>query len=269
MTSSPALSTSDFERMATVFDRYLPLIEPVGRAVLDHLPELADHASVLDVACGTGEPGLTLARRAPTVRLLGVDGAPAMIEVARVKAAREGLGQARFEVMAAEHLACGDHTFDAVISRFGLLMFGDTLACARELRRVLRVGGAFSLAVWDDMSTNLLVGAVIAAMRPFVPAELIAPFETMPGAFAGERLREVGWTDAQTVPFHWHYQFPDGEALWEFVSGPGIFARHFSKLEERDKPRVHAQVCEALDAHRQADGSYRIPHVCRVWWGRR
>ncbi len=269
MSSPPVVDPWDFERKAAVFDRYLPLIEPVGRAVLDQLPPLEDRASVLDVACGTGEPGLTLARRAPSVRLLGVDGASAMIEVARVKAAREGLSQARFEVMAAEHLAYGDHTFDAVISRFGLLMFGDTLASARELWRVLRPGGAFSLAVWDDMATNTLVGAAIAALRPFVPAELIAPFESMPGALAGERLREAGWTDAQTAPFHWQYEFPDGGALWEFVSGPGIFARHFAALEERDKPRVHEQVRERLAAHRRADGSYGIPHACRLWWGRR
>jgi ubiquinone/menaquinone biosynthesis C-methylase UbiE len=88
------VSTWDFDSKAAVFDRYLPLLEPVGRAVLDKLPPLVGGASVLDVACGTGEPGLTLARRAPSVRLLGVDGAPAMIEIARVKAARQELGQA-------------------------------------------------------------------------------------------------------------------------------------------------------------------------------
>lgn len=251
--------------MAAVFERYLPLMEPVGRAVLDQLPPLADQATVLDVACGTGEPGLTLARRSPSVGLLGVDGA---IEVARVKAAREGLNQARFEVMAAEPLACDDHTFDAVISRFGPLMFGDAVASARELWRVLRIGDAFSLAVWDDMATNTLVGAVIAALRSFVPAELIAAFETMPGALAGERLREVGVTDAQPAPFRWEYELP-GEALWEFVSGPGIFARHFAALEERDRLRVHEQVSEALAAYRRPGRGYRIPHVCRLWWGRR
>jgi SAM-dependent methyltransferase len=269
MASLPSLGLQDFERLAGVMDRYLPLIAPVGEAILDRLPPLDAEAAVLDVACGTGEPGLTLLRRSPSIRLLGVDGAPTMIEIARSKAAREGLSRARFEVMTAEHLACGEGALDAVVSRFGLLMFGDTLAGARELRRVLGVGGAFSLAVWDDMATNNVVRTVIAALRPLVPAELISPFENALGARAGEQLREVGWGDAQTDTFRWNYPFANDAALWEFVSGPGLFARHFAALTEADLPRVREQVLGELAAHRQGDGSYRIPHACRLWWGQR
>jgi len=269
MTSSPSLGLPDFEQLASLMDRYLPLIEPVGRAILDHLPPLGEAASVLDIACGTGEPGLTLARQTRSLRLLGVDRVPAMIDIARAKAAREDLSAARFEVMAAERLECGDGAFDAVVSRFGLLMFGDTLASARELRRVVRVGGAFSLAVWDDMATNTLVRASIEAFRPFVPEELVAPFESSVGAQAGDRLREVGWTDARTDTFRWHYAFADDAALWEFVSGPGLFARHIAAVAEGDMQPVRERVLGGLAAHRQPDGGYLIPHVCRLWWGQR
>lgn len=250
-------------------DRYLPLIAPVGRAILDRLPPLAESASVLDVACGTGEPGLTLARGARSIRLLGVDGVQTMVEIARAKAAREGLSQARFEVMSAEHLDCGDGAFDAVVSRFGLLMFGDTLAGARELRRVLRIGGAFSLAVWDDMATNTLVRTVISALRPLLAADLISPFENALGVHAGDRLREVGWVDVTTDTFRWNYRFASDATLWEFVSGPGLFARHFAALPRADLPRVREQILGELATHRQTDGSYSIPHACRLWWAQR
>jgi SAM-dependent methyltransferase len=269
MTSSSTLGLADFERLAGAMDRYLPLIEPVGRAILDRLPPTAEHASVLDVACGTGEPGLTLARRLPSIRLLGIDGAPTMVEIARAKTAREGLRLVRFEVMNAERLACHDESFDAVVSRFGLLMFGDTLACARELFRVLRTGAAFSLAVWDDMATNTLVRTVVAALRPFVPADLVAPFESLPGADAGERLREAGLSNARTETFRWSYSFADDAALWQFVSGPGLFARHFAAIEQHQTAQVREQVLGPLSAHRLEDGSYSIPHTCRLWWGTR
>ncbi|HEX8678713.1 MAG TPA: class I SAM-dependent methyltransferase [Chthoniobacterales bacterium] len=49
-------------------------------AILEHLPPPTLGARVLDVACGTGEPGLSLARRSPDVQLLGVDAAAGMIE---------------------------------------------------------------------------------------------------------------------------------------------------------------------------------------------
>ena len=135
-------------------------------AILEHLPPPTLGARVLDVACGTGEPGLSLARRSPDVQLLGVDAAAGMIEVARAKAEREQLANAWFEVMSAETLTCAAGSMDAVVSRFGLLMFGDVAASARELARVLRSGGRFSVAVWHDMNKNTLVKTVIAALRP-------------------------------------------------------------------------------------------------------
>lgn len=48
----------DFNRMAGGFDRFLSLIHPVTLALLDHLPAPPVGATVLDVACGTGEPGV-------------------------------------------------------------------------------------------------------------------------------------------------------------------------------------------------------------------
>lgn len=241
-------------------DRYLPLIEPVGRAILDRLPALAHGANVLDVACGTGEPGLTLARERSSIRLLGVDGVQEMVDIARGKAARERLGHARFEVMNAAQLACDDQTFDAVVSRFGLLMFGDTAASAREMRRVLRRGGSFSLAVWDDMETNTLVRTVASVLG-------VPPFAVAPGADAGERLRDIDMADVHSEAFRWDYEFASDAALWEFVSGPGLFAGHFATLDAAGRDRVNEGLLAAFSEHRTQGGGYRIPHACRLWWG--
>jgi len=52
--------------------------------------------------------------------------------------------KARFEVASAETLPCADGSMDAVISRFGLMLFGDTAASARELPRLLRPGAGLS-----------------------------------------------------------------------------------------------------------------------------
>jgi ubiquinone/menaquinone biosynthesis C-methylase UbiE len=91
MNSTPDSGLPDYNRLAADFDRYLPLIEPVAQVILEHLPTLPQGAQVLDVACGTGEPSLTLNQRAPGARVLGVDVAKGMIEVARAKAQRKKL----------------------------------------------------------------------------------------------------------------------------------------------------------------------------------
>lgn len=263
---SPA-GLPDYDRLASAFDRWLPLIEPVGLAVLDHLPALSDNARVLDVACGTGEPGLTLARRSPGVHLLGVDAAAGMIEVARAKAAHAGFANVRFEVMAAENLSCAEGSMDALVSRFGLLMFGDVATGARELARVLRVGGHFSLAVWDDPATNILAGTVLNTLRPYVSAEAVAFFDRLGEIGAGERLREAGITDARSEAFRWNYGFESEDVLWQFIAGPGMFTAYFARLGEADTVRMRSEIVAALLPYQQADGRYQIPHTCRLWWG--
>ncbi len=71
----------DYQRMAADWDRALAALAPVTAALLAHLPTVAAGDLLLDVGCGTGEPGLSAARRNPGVRLLGVDTAAAMVEV--------------------------------------------------------------------------------------------------------------------------------------------------------------------------------------------
>ncbi len=79
----PTDELPDYHRLAARFDAWLPYVQPVTLALLDRLTPPANGDEVLDVACGTGEPGLTLAQRWPTARVLGVDAAPGMVAAAR------------------------------------------------------------------------------------------------------------------------------------------------------------------------------------------
>lgn len=105
--STPPVWQPDYNHVVAEVDRFLPQIHPVALALLDRLPEPATGAIVLDVSCGTGEPGLTLARRSPKIRLLGIDCAEAALAIARSKAAKEALTNARFEVMSSDALCRG------------------------------------------------------------------------------------------------------------------------------------------------------------------
>ena len=269
MNTDPTPGLPDYNALAAVFDRFLPLIQPVTGAILEHLPALPAGARVLDVACGTGEPGLSLARRSPDVQLLGVDAAAGMLEVARAKAEREQLANVRFEVMSAEILACADGSMDAVVSRFGLLMFGDVAASARELARVLRRGGHFSVAVWHDMNKNTLVNTVIGALRPHVDPEQFAAFDRLTEVDVASRLKDAGIAESHAAPFSWSYDFPHWEAVWDFAAGPGLFGKHFTDMDEATKEQVRAELTAASAGYVQRDGRYHIPHTCRLWSGRR
>jgi ubiquinone/menaquinone biosynthesis C-methylase UbiE len=272
MSTPPVLPMPDFDRMAATFDRFLPQIHPVTLALLERLPELAAGATVLDVACGTGEPGLTLARRSPALRLLGVDRAEAMIAVAQGKAERESLANARFAVMSSESLDIPDGSMDCVLSRFGVMMFGDVPASARELARVLRPGGPFSLAVWEDMAKNTLVNAMTTVLRDHLPANRESPMRTL-NEWAAEGLRtrlleEAGLGVVRSEMFGWSYRFERFADAWDLVSGMGAFTGQ-STLSEEAQQQVKVALEAALSAYRQPSGEHVIPHACRLIWGQR
>ena len=124
--------------------------------------ELELGARVLDIACGTGNVTIPLARRGAMVT--GLDMTPHLLEGARARAAREGL-RVRLDEGFAETLPYADGSFDVLVSMFGTMFSPLPRDHASEMARVLRPGGRLALASW----------ALVVAVRwscdeaPFVP----------------------------------------------------------------------------------------------------
>jgi len=77
-----------------------------------------------------------------------------MVEAALREAARRKLQNVRFELAFSDNLPFPDHTFDAAVSRFGVMFFPNPTECLRELLRVLKPGGKIALAVWSSAENN-------------------------------------------------------------------------------------------------------------------
>ena len=108
--------------------------------------DIPSGSRVLDVACGTGNTAIPLARRGCIVT--GVDIAPNLLEQARARAAGEHLA-IQFDEGDAEALPYADGTFDAVTTMFGAMFAPRHELVARESARVLRPGGLLAMANWD------------------------------------------------------------------------------------------------------------------------
>jgi SAM-dependent methyltransferase len=108
---------------------------------------------VIDVACGTGNAALVAAAR--RARVIGIDGAPRLLEVARERATAEG---AQVEWRQGDLLAlpAADHAADAVLSVFGVIFARDPGAALREIGRILRPDGRARISAWcgPDRSTR-------------------------------------------------------------------------------------------------------------------
>jgi demethylmenaquinone methyltransferase/2-methoxy-6-polyprenyl-1,4-benzoquinol methylase len=102
--------------------------------------ELGADARVLDLACGTGDLALEIARRHPDAEVTGLDPSRGMLDIAAGKAARRGARLA-LEVGIAEALPFADATFDGVSIAFGLRNVPDRERGLAEMARVTRPGG--------------------------------------------------------------------------------------------------------------------------------
>jgi len=174
--------------------------------------------------------------------------------------------------MASETLALADASVDAVISRFGLLMFGDVDTSARELARVLRMGGHFSLAVWDDLAKNTIMYSVFSVLREHLPKDYASPMTTMNGwATEGRRtqlLQQVGLRVVHSEMYSWTYKFDRFADAWDLVSGMGGFTGQ-ATLAPETQQKVKRELEKSLAGYGQPSGEYVIPHACRLIWGQR
>lgn len=99
-------------------------------------------ATVLDIATGTGDFALAVARKLKLRHVMAVDISEGMMRVGREKAAREGLHDVvRFQKEDCSHLSFADNSFDAVTVTFGVRNFENLDACLCEIHRVLNKGG--------------------------------------------------------------------------------------------------------------------------------
>jgi len=126
---------------AAVLERFVGVGNPLG--VRPALPG----ERVLDVGCGAGLDSFLAAEQVGAGgRVVGLDLTPEMIAIAHEALARAKLAQLRFEVGSAEALPFEDASFDLMISNGALNLVVDKQRCFGELLRVLRPGGALSIA---------------------------------------------------------------------------------------------------------------------------
>jgi ubiquinone/menaquinone biosynthesis C-methylase UbiE len=104
---------------------------------------------VLDVGCGPGDVSFLAARLVGSAgAVLGVDAAAEIIEVARARAAEQGLSWVRFEQTTIADIAL-DEPVDAVVGRLILMHLPDPVSALRQLAALVRPGGVIAFCETD------------------------------------------------------------------------------------------------------------------------
>ncbi len=239
----------------------MAFLAPHGDAIVDYLAPGGTQV-ILDIAAGTGEPGLSIARRLRGGRVVITDLADGMLAVAKEKAARAGVTNVEFREADACALPFPDNTFDAVSCRLGYMFFPDMAIAAREMARVVKPGGRVATTVWGAPERNFWVTCMVqnigkhmdvpptppgapGMFRCAQPGLIAGLFKT--AGLSGVAEREVPCTVGLSGPAEY----------WEMVteiSAP--FVGLLSKADAATVARIKAGVLAAM-GERHPDG--KIP----------
>jgi len=177
---------AQWETAAEAWHRWGPTLRSWLGTATTRMLDLADVVSgcrVLDVAAGAGDQTLQTAMRVgPGGTVLATDISPAILAFAAAEAKRGGHANVATRAMDGEHLELPDASFDAVISRVGLIYFPDQQRALAEMRRVLVPGGRVAAIVYSTPDKNGFFSLPVSIVRRH--AKLGPPLPGQPGPFS-------------------------------------------------------------------------------------
>ena len=175
-----------WQNAADAWHRWGPQLEawlgPATEVMLD-LAKVGPGSRVLDVAAGGGGQTLAAARRVgPGGAVLATDISPAILEFAAAEAKGASLTNVSIKEMDGEHLDVPPGSFDAVISRVGLIYFPDQQAALTGMKNALRKGGRVAAIVYSTPDRNRFFSVPVSIIRR--RANLPPPLPGQPGPFS-------------------------------------------------------------------------------------
>ena len=241
------------------------MFAPVTQALIE-AAQIARGSAVLDLATGPGEPALAIAEFVGTAgKVLGIDPVPEMVEAARREANRRGLSNATFVVAQAEALPAQTGSFDAAVSRFGVMFFPAPVNAIREMLRVLKPGGKIAFAVWYFAERNPFHYILSRIVERYVASP--PPAEDAPDAFRYARpgklraiVSEAGAAEVSERVFQFTIRASVSlEEFWTLRTEMSESLRNkLAKLSSDQMAEVKRETLEALRAYSKA-GAVSMP----------
>ncbi len=194
--------------------------------ISERLVELAGVRSgsrVLDIAAGYGEPALTAARKAgPQGRVVATDISAEMLAFGRQRAATAGLDNVDFIQRDASSLDFPAASFDAAVSRWGIIFEPDAEAAARRARRLLKPGSRMAISSWGepDQVPFLSIPMRTTMQRLNVappPAGTPGPLSRPTPAAIGELLEAGGFSNVAVEQNEVTYAFESPQDFTAYI----------------------------------------------------
>ena len=237
----------------------------VSATMVDALaPQPGDR--VLELAAGPGDTGFMAAELiVPGGTLISSDGAEAMLEVARARAAAQGISNVEFRQLELEWIDMETASVDAVLCRWGIMLIADPGAAAREIRRVLRPGGRAAFAVWDLPERNPWATITRRAMSEH--GHIPPPDPEVPGQFSLaadgallELLEGAGFLEVKIAPVAMQRRYGSVDTYVAETAEMSLsLGVALASLDEAERAAIADRVAELAGPFTDEDGTLVLP----------
>jgi SAM-dependent methyltransferase len=248
-------------------------LAPVTAAMIERL-DIDDGQRHLDIASGTGEPGLTVAKLAPNGHVVLTDLSAEMLEVATRRGRAQGVSNFETRVCSADDLPFGDATFDSISVRFGYMFFPDVAQATAELSRVLRPGGRLSSSVWvkpDENPWTAIAMQEIAKEVELPPPDPDSPnmFRCAAEGYVGALYQSAGFRDVDETEVPVELVTRSAAQYWEMLSEHvSIAVAALQQVDAGARQRIAQAVVARVSAYEE-EGAVRVPGLARCIVGTR
>jgi ubiquinone/menaquinone biosynthesis C-methylase UbiE len=251
-----ATTREQWEAAAEAWHRWGPLLEQWLGTATQRMLDVAGVATgshVLDVAAGAGGQSLAAARRTgPTGRVVAADISPAILRYAAQSAAQAGVAIETRELDGEAVDAPQIGSFNAVISRLGLIYFPNQHRALSGMRQVLRERGRFGAIVYSTPERNEFFSIPVRIIR--TRAQLAPPAPGQPGPFSlgtPEALKgvlsEAGFRDVSVQALEAPLRLPSAAECVRFQRESfGALHQMLSSLPAGEQAAVWREIEDAL-----------------------
>jgi len=264
---------------ATTWDKWFGIIEGAAAVLSDRMVERAGIAGghrVLDIATGVGEPAVTAAHKVGAGgHVLATDLSPDMLAFGRRRAEREGLTNIEFAEMDAARIDLPEASFDAVLSRWGLMFLTDLGPALAAIHHVLVPGGSFVAAVWGPAEGAPMVGLsdrVIRAHLGLPPPDEGpgSPFALQDTAAFENQVSAAGFRDVAGEWVTVTSVFESRDQLIEFRrERSSAINKELARFPPEDQEAAWRVFADAIAPFEKPDGSLHVPNRAYCVAGRK
>ncbi|CAH0167335.1 MULTISPECIES: class I SAM-dependent methyltransferase [unclassified Pedobacter] len=216
---------------------------------------------ILDIAAGAGEQSIMAANKVGVSGyVLATDISSNILAFAKQMAQQAGINNIETKVMDGENLTLEDGTFDAVISRVGLIYFPDQQKALKEMLRVLKPGGRMAAIVYSTPERNKFFSVPVSIIRN--RAKLPPPLPGQPGPFSlgtegviEKAFSQAGFKNIKSELVEAPLLFESAKECLRFEKESfGALHQMMSGLSEQEKEAVWEEIEIALQEFQTEDG---------------